>query len=92
MGTKLTDAYSLLHFAVGVIARHWAVSFWAFFVLHTVFELAENTGAGMQFINTYISIWPGGKPHADSILNMIGDTLYGVLGWFLADYLLATNA
>ncbi len=92
MGTKLTDAYSLLHFAVGVLARHWALGFWTFFALHTLFEIVENTGPGMHFINTYISAWPGGKPYADSIINRIGDTIYSILGWLLADYLLATSA
>lgn len=92
MGTVLADAYSLLHFSVGVLARHWAVGFWIFFIVHTLFEIVENTGPGMHFINTYIKAWPGGKSHADSTLNRIGDTAFAMLGWLIADYTLATNA
>ena len=92
MGLAFMDAYSLLHFSVGVVARHWAMGFVLFLVIHTVFEWIENTRPGMNFINTYIKAWPGGKPAADSLLNNVGDTVFSALGWLLADYLLANNA
>jgi hypothetical protein len=88
MGTRFADAYSLLHFAVGVIARHWNVSFWLLTIIHIVFEVAENTATGMRLINHYITMWPGGKPEADSVLNSVGDTVFSAIGWVAADQLL----
>jgi hypothetical protein len=41
----------------------------------------------MRFINTTFSMWPGGKPHADSIRNSIGDTVFAVVGWLTSYYL-----
>lgn len=91
MGTALLDAYSLLHFAVGVIGRHWNIEFLVFIVAHAIFELVENTKAGMHFINTYVTAWPGGKPSPDSFINsQIGDNLCATLGWWAADALLKT--
>jgi hypothetical protein len=84
MGTKFMDQYSLLHLASGIIVRYWNLSLLGWIVVHTLFEWLENTKSGMRFINTYIKIWPGGKPEADSITNSIGDTFFSLLGWFLA--------
>lgn len=84
MGQAFTDKYSLLHFAVGIMAYYWDISFFMIMVLHTVFEWVENTKPGMWFINTYITMWPGGKPSADSLINSAGDTLYTAVGWLLA--------
>ncbi len=81
MGTTFTDKYSLLHFAVGIVAYYWDVSFVMVMVLHTLFEWLENTSAGMWFINTYIKAWPGGKPVADSFINSVGDTVWTAVGW-----------
>ena len=47
----------------------------------------ENTPTGINFINKYIVFWPGGKPKADSINNIIGDTLGALIGWLSAYYL-----
>ncbi len=89
MGTALFDEYSLLHFAVGVIARHWNIAFLIFFIAHILFELLENTIQGMHIINTYIKAWPGGKSAPDTFLNsQIGDNLSAAVGWWAADVLL----
>ncbi len=84
MGTALTDKYSLLHFAVGIIAYYWDISFLTIMILHTVFEWIENTPTGMWLINTYVRIWPGGKPSPDTMLNRVGDTLWTAAGWGLS--------
>lgn len=85
MGVYVYDQYSLLHFAVGVIARYWNISFLALILIHMLFESLENTQQGMYFINTYIPFWPGGKTHADSFINSVGDTVFSGLGWIAAN-------
>ena len=52
-------------------------------ILHTIFELLENTVDGIKLINKF-KYWPGGKDKADSPLNMLGDTISVILGWFVA--------
>jgi hypothetical protein len=84
MGTQLFDQYALLHFATGIVVYFWGVNIWVWLLIHTIFEWFENTQTGMHLINTYVSIWPGGKPTADTLTNSIGDTIAALLGWFLA--------
>jgi hypothetical protein len=91
MGAGLFDEYSLLHFAVGVFARHWNIAFLVFLIAHILFELLENTKQGMYIINNYIKAWPGGKSSPDTFLNsQVGDNLSAVAGWWLADVILKT--
>ena len=85
ISVKFMDAYSLLHFAVGVVVRHWDMSLIVWFILHTAFELLENTTFGIYFINEHFKLWPGGKQHPDSLLNMLGDTVFSIIGWYAAD-------
>tara|TARA_Y100000310_G_scaffold331842_1_gene406195 strand:+ start:529 stop:750 length:222 start_codon:yes stop_codon:yes gene_type:complete len=56
-------------------------------LIHTLFEIVENTAWGMGIINTYFKFWPGGKPQADAILNNVGDTLGAIVGWVSAYFL-----
>lgn len=89
MGFLLVDQYTLLHFAVGVIAYFWYFRFWTAFGLHLAFEIVENTPTGMAFLNKYfpkggLFRWPGDKVAPDSWLNFIGDT-----GAFVAGYIIA---
>jgi membrane glycosyltransferase len=86
MGFRLFDQYSLLHFSVGVVTYFWGVNWKLFFILHTLFEILENTPMGMKFINNF-TFWPGGKPKADSLQNIIGDTISAILGWYVAKLL-----
>jgi hypothetical protein len=87
MGIYFIDQYSLLHFAVGIIAFFWGINLPNFFILHSIFEFVENTKIGMAIINNYITIWPGGKSRADSNINILGDIVFSVLGWTLAKYI-----
>jgi len=87
MGLKFFDQYSLLHFAVGIVAYFWGLSLMTTTILHIIFEIIENTKYGMNFINNTITFWPGGKPKADSMINSIGDTLFTSVGWLCAYYL-----
>ena len=86
MGKKFLDRYTLLHFATGVVAYHWGMSEKVFLGLHITFEFLENTDEGMRVIRGF-PLWPGGKPHADSFLNMVGDTIGAWAGWRLAKML-----
>jgi hypothetical protein len=81
------DQYSLLHIASGIIAYFWNLNLFSWFILHTLFELLENTQYSAQFITKYITFWPGGKQTIDSIPNMIGDTISAIIGWLIAYYL-----
>ena len=85
MGLYFTDKFSLLHFAAGIVAYYWGISFSTWFIVHALFELLENTQTGMHLIRT-IKIWPGGKSHADSIINSVGDQFYSCAGWLVAEY------
>jgi hypothetical protein len=88
MGNKFFDAYSLLHFAVGVIFRHFGLSLSVSFVTHTLFELIENSPVGVRFIDKHLWFWPGGKKSPDTLTNSVGDTVSFAAGWLLADKLL----
>jgi hypothetical protein len=85
MGVWFTDKYSLLHFACGIVVYYWSISFVAWFILHFIFELAENTETGMRYIRK-IKVWPGGKTHSDAWINRAGDQFYSMVGWLLAYY------
>ena len=87
MGIYFTDKYSLLHFANGVIAYYWNISFTLWFILHLLYEYIENTQQGIQIINK-INIWPGGKEQPDTIINNIGDQFYGMFGWIFTYFIL----
>lgn len=87
MGSYFYDQYSLLHFSVGVIFYFWGINIWVWIVLHSLFEIIENTPLGVYYIDYYITLWPGGKKYPDSIINSIGDTIFGILGFYTAKYL-----
>jgi hypothetical protein len=87
MGKYLIDQFSLLHFASGVMAYFWGIGFINWIIIHTFFEIFENTKQGVYFIDTYLTIWPGGKKSPDTLLNSIGDTIFAILGFIIAKYL-----
>jgi hypothetical protein len=66
-----------LRFIGGLSLQLWIL-------LHLLFEYFENTEYGIYIINTWIKIWPGGKPNRDSTKNSIGDIIFGVIGWVSA--------
>ena len=76
-----------LDLASGIVAFYWDMSLINWFIIHTVFEILENTKYGMHFINKYITVWPGGKPYKDSVINNVGDTIGALVGWISAFYL-----
>ena len=54
MGKQTFDQYTYLHFAVGIISYYWGFKLKDVIILHTIFELFENTPIGMNIINKYI--------------------------------------
>lgn len=87
MGKQLIDRYTLLHFASGIIAYYFGLSLVMWLLLHASFEVLENSPDGIYFIDNYLTFWPGGKRSSDTLLNVIGDNLFAILGW-LTPYLL----
>ena len=86
MGKQFLDQYSLLHFAQGVVAYFWGRSAFFWLILHATFEFLENTGPGMHIINTYLTFWPGGKPQADAPINILGDNISALAGYYCAKW------
>jgi hypothetical protein len=84
MGEKFIDKFSLLHFAVGIIFYYFNISLFNSIIIHTLFEIIENSKSGIIFINTKLKFWPGGKPKADTFINSIGDTVFFIFGWIVA--------
>ena len=72
-------------FGIRIVAYYWNATFIAWFVAHAAFEVIENTEQGMRVIRL-VKLWPGGKSHADSGLNRVGDQFYACVGWALAYY------
>ena len=87
MGQNPLDQFTLLHFSVGVVAYFWGVGAWLLLVAHLAFEFIENTHAGVKFINTWLTLWPGGKPAPDSATNSIADTAATMVGWLVSRWL-----
>ena len=87
MGLYFFDQYSYLHFASGIIAYFWNLSVKNWLIIHTIFEILENTTIGIHFINKIFTIWPGGKPLPDSFQNILGDTFFTIMGWLSAYYI-----
>ena len=84
MGEKIVDKFTYLHFGSGVVIYYWGVSLVWWLLLHTVFEILENTKHGVYFIDNYLTIWPGGKKAPDTLINSVGDTIAGLFGWLSA--------
>lgn len=88
MGDTIVDKFSLLHFLVGILFYTMNIDFYSTFLLHTLFELMENSAKGIFFIDTYLPFWPGGKRKADSMINTLSDTVLSMFGWGSAKMLI----
>ena len=84
MGDTIFDKYSFLHMGSGAVAYWLGFGVHLWFFLHFMFEVVENTETGMQFINEKLTWWPGGKDHPDDSINVLGDNISAVVGWWLA--------
>ena len=88
MGQQAIDEFSYLHLATGIIFRFFELGIFSSLVIHTAFEILENTMKGVRFINTYLTMWPGGKTEPDSVMNSVFDTVFFAAGWVLADQII----
>lgn len=80
---SMFDSWSIQHFTSGaVIAGFGVINIWQFFLLHSIFEVWENTIGIAEWKE-----WGWKKYQGDSILNIIGDTLSGLLGFYLVSKL-----
>ncbi len=77
------DNFSIVHAASGVFLYFWGFSLFQTTLIHTAFEILENTKPVMNLTNA-TGWWPGGKPEPDNLTNMIGDTLFCIIGWFVS--------
>lgn len=90
MGLIFFDQFSLLHFATGIILYFFNIKIITAIFLHTSFEILENTHLGMSLINKYfinddyLNIWPGEKNYPDSLINIFSDSVFFIIGWFIA--------
>ena len=87
MGKQLFDQYTLLHFSSGVMAYFFGVPAPKWLIAHVAFEISENTDVGMKFINETLTFWPGGKPRRDELINILGDNIGAMIGWYCASQL-----
>jgi hypothetical protein len=87
MGVQAFDQYTYLHFSSGISAYFWNIHLINWIILHTIFEILENSKQGIKLIDNYIKIWPGGKKNKDSFINIIGDTIGAIVGWLSAYFI-----
>jgi len=80
----LFDKWSKQHFMVGaVVGGFGLLNVWQYFILHSLFEVWENT---VGIIEWQKLGWK--KYEGDSLLNIIGDTISGTLGFYVVDKLM----
>lgn len=65
MGNQIFDQYTYLHFATGITAYFWNVNLLNTIILHTIFEILENTNIGMK-ITLFEQIIEEGEDEYDS--------------------------
>lgn len=74
--SNLFDRFSLLHLASGFIAKKANISFMLTLLGSILFEIIEP-----QIKTSRPDIFP--NPSPDSQINMIGDTIAVMVGWYL---------
>jgi len=73
------DEWSFQHLSGGAVIGSWGLlNVWQYILLHTLFEVWENTTGIAEWKS-----WGWKRYEGDSILNMAGDTLSGTAGFYL---------
>ena len=78
------DKYSCLHLASGITAYFWDLNLINWIAIHISFSFFENSAIGLKFTKKYLSQFKPYKMGPDSIKNLIGDTIFAIIGWLLA--------
>ena len=84
MGRLFFDQYSLLHFSTGCIAYFFGINLLNWIIIHTIFEIIENSPKGVYFIDNYLTFWPGGKKAPDNLKNSLSDLVFAIIGYLIA--------
>lgn len=90
MGHQIFDQFSSLHFAMGVIAYFFGLTFWQWFFLHLLFELIQNGSKYYGYINIDVGLpilQPPDTTGPDHLINSLGDQTFAMTGWILAYYI-----
>ena len=77
----LLDEWSFVHFAGGIVGAQTGLSLPLFLVLHTLFEIVENTDKGSGPLSKIG--WD--RTDGDTMVNVLGDTLSAAAGWYVGD-------
>jgi len=75
------DAWSFVHLASGVVAASMKTTLPTFIMLHTLFELIENT----EEISGLMKQVGFDRRRMDTPANMLGDTVAAGIGWAIGN-------
>lgn len=81
------DAYSLSHFAFGIVAYYIGITFEQWFWLHIIFELVENSIVTRTYANKFLYSFGFEMINVDTIINSLGDQVSAMAGWLLPYFL-----
>jgi len=76
-GQAIVDRFTFLHLLSGIAVGMAGLQFWAWVLLHGLYEVWENTKLGQQMIQQ-IPFWPA---HPESTRNSAGDQAAAIIGW-----------
>ena len=79
---------SILHMLSGIIGHRIGLKFYQFLILHTIWELFENTKYGILITNwfiKYIYRLNNTVYNGDSILNLLFDFIFAIIGYKLSE-------
>ena len=78
---SMFDAWSIEHFTAGAVVGSLGLfNVGQYFILHSLFELWENTIGIIEWQK-----WGWRKYDGDSYLNILGDTISGTAGFYVMD-------
>ncbi len=77
------DAYSLAHFAFGVVAYYIGITFEQWFWMHIIFELVENSIITRTFANKFMYSFGFEMVNVDTLANSLGDQVSAMTGWLV---------
>ena len=87
MGQYVIDRFSALHLLSGLlVGLTRLMGFWAWFILHGLFEVWENSPKGVASL-THVRVWPGGKDRPDRLVNSVADQFWSLVGFLLGQRL-----